>query len=136
MTRLRKCPTHRLPYPLQRYCRVLLAFHCTCKEKGSTCLCFWMCVCAQSYPTLGSPMDCSPPDSSVHGISQVRILEWVAMSSSRGSSWPRIQPTSPESPVVVGGSLPLSSLGSPKVKIYIQVNNWYQYFLTLLLFSH
>ena len=34
-------------------------------------------------------MDCSPPGSSVHGILQARILEWVAMSSSRGSSWPR-----------------------------------------------
>ena len=33
-------------------------------------------------------MDCSPPGSSVHGISQARILEWVAISSSRGSSWP------------------------------------------------
>ena len=36
-------------------------------------------------------MDCSPPDSSVHGISQARILEWVAISFSRGSSWPRDQ---------------------------------------------
>ena len=35
------------------------------------------------------PMDCSPPGSSVHGISQARILEWVAISFSRGSSWPR-----------------------------------------------
>ena len=35
------------------------------------------------------PMDCSPPGSSAHGILQARILEWVAMSSSRGSSWPR-----------------------------------------------
>ena len=34
-------------------------------------------------------MDCSPSGSSVHGILQGRILEWVAMSSSRGSSWPR-----------------------------------------------
>ena len=34
-------------------------------------------------------MDCSPPDSSVHGILQLRILEWVAMPSSRGSSQPR-----------------------------------------------
>ena len=34
-------------------------------------------------------MDCSPPGSSVHGISQARILEWVAISYSRGSSWPR-----------------------------------------------
>ena len=37
------------------------------------------------------PMDCSPPGSSVHEISQARILEWVAISSSRGSSWPRDQ---------------------------------------------
>ena len=36
-------------------------------------------------------MSCSPPGSSVHGISQARILEWVAISSSRGSSWPRDQ---------------------------------------------
>ena len=35
------------------------------------------------------PMDCSPSGSSVHGISQARILEWVAISSSRGSSWAR-----------------------------------------------
>ena len=36
-------------------------------------------------------MDCSPPGSSVHGISQARILGWVAISFSRGSSWPRAQ---------------------------------------------
>ena len=41
---------------------------------------------AQSCPTLCDPMDCSPPGSSVHGILQARILEWVAMPSSRGSS--------------------------------------------------
>ena len=39
--------------------------------------------------TLCDPMDCSPPASSVHGILQARILEWVAMPFSRGSSWPR-----------------------------------------------
>ena len=38
----------------------------------------------QSCPTLCYPMDCSPPYSSVHGILQARILEWVAMLSSRG----------------------------------------------------
>ena len=36
-------------------------------------------------------MDCSPPDSSVHGISKARVLEWVAISFSMGSSWPRDQ---------------------------------------------
>ena len=44
---------------------------------------------AQSCPTLCDPMHCSPPGSSVHGIFQVRILEWVAISFSRGSSWPK-----------------------------------------------
>ena len=40
----------------------------------------------QSCPILCNPMDCSPPGSPVHGISQARILKWVAMPSSRGSS--------------------------------------------------
>ena len=44
---------------------------------------------AQSCPTLCNPMDCSPPGSSIHGILQARGLEWVAISFSRGSSWPR-----------------------------------------------
>ena len=44
---------------------------------------------AQSCLTLHDPMDCSPPGSSVHGISQARILEWVAIPFSRGSSGPR-----------------------------------------------
>jgi len=52
------------------------------------------CMCAQllqSCPVLSDPMDCSLPSSSVHGILQERILEWVAMPSSRGSSQPRNQ---------------------------------------------
>ena len=36
-----------------------------------------VCMCAQSYPTLCDPMDCNPPGSSVHGVSQARTLEWV-----------------------------------------------------------
>ena len=44
---------------------------------------------AQSCMTLCDPMDCSPPGSSVHGILQARILEWVAISFSRGSSLTR-----------------------------------------------
>ena len=43
----------------------------------------------QSCPTLCDPMDCSLPGSSVHGILQARILEWAAISFSRGSSQPR-----------------------------------------------
>ena len=45
----------------------------------------------KSCPTLGDPMDCSPLDSSVHGILQARILERVAIPFSRGPSWPRDQ---------------------------------------------
>ena len=37
---------------------------------------------AQSFPTLSDPMDCSPPGSSVHGIFQARVLEWVAIAFS------------------------------------------------------
>ena len=43
----------------------------------------------QSYQTLCDPMNCSPPGSSVHGISEASILEWAASSSSKGSSRPR-----------------------------------------------
>ena len=43
----------------------------------------------QLCPTLCDPMDCSLPGSSTHGIFQARILEWVAISFSRGTSWPR-----------------------------------------------
>ena len=45
----------------------------------------------QSCLTLWDPMDCSPPGSSVLGILQARVLEWVTTSFSRGSSWPRDQ---------------------------------------------
>ena len=45
----------------------------------------------QSHPTLCDPMDCSSPGFSVHGILQARILEWVPMPSSRGSSQPMDQ---------------------------------------------
>ena len=54
----------------------------------------YLCMCAkllQSCSTLCNLMDHSPPASSVHGILQGRILEWVVISSPRGSSWPRDQ---------------------------------------------
>ena len=46
----------------------------------------WQVLVAQSCLTLRNPMYCSPPGSSVHGILQARVLEWVAVPSSRGSS--------------------------------------------------
>ena len=47
------------------------------------------CLFTKSCPTLCDPTNCSPPGSSIHGILQARTLEWVAISSSRGSSRPR-----------------------------------------------
>ena len=64
-----------------------------------------VCVCSVvlSSPTFCYPMDCNPQGSSVHEISQARILELVAISFSRGSSDPEIKPTSPASPEWTGG---------------------------------
>ena len=56
------------------------------------------------------PMDCSPPGFWVHGILQARILEWVAVSFSRGSSQPRIQPGSP---VLLADTLTSEPPGKP-----------------------
>ena len=68
----------------------------------------------QSCLTLCDPMDCNPVGSSVHGILQARILEWVAMLSSRASSQLRdIEPTSLLSLALAGGSLPLVPCGKP-----------------------
>ena len=56
----------------------------------------------QSCLTLCDPMDCSPPGSSVHGILQARLLEWVAISSSRGSSQPGTETVSLIPPALAG----------------------------------
>ena len=69
----------------------------TCSPVPLVYVCVWtnailsqsVCACVFSHIWLCNPKDCSPPGSSVHGILQARILEWVAISSSSGSSWPR-----------------------------------------------
>ena len=61
----------------------------TCPFVSLTNFCMCVCVVTQLYPAVCNPLDCSPPDSFVHGILQARILEWVAITSSRGSSWSR-----------------------------------------------
>ena len=70
------------------------------------CVCVCVCVCARarvlSHVWRCDPMDCSLPGSFVHGISQLRILEWFAVSSSRGSSQPRDGTTSLMSPALAG----------------------------------
>ena len=71
----------------------------------------------QSCLPLCNPMDYSPPGFSVHGILQARILEWVAMPSSRGSSWPRIS-MSLISPELAGGFLPLTISATCEVHLW------------------
>ena len=74
---------------------------------------FDLCVCVlvtQSCLTLCDPVDCSPPGSSVHGIFQARVLEWIAISFSRGSFNPGIEPGSPE---LKADSLPPEPPGKP-----------------------
>ena len=68
------------------------------------CVCVCVCVCVQllSHVWLFAAMDCSLSASSTHGISQAKILEWVAISSSRGSSQPRHQTHAHVSPVLAG----------------------------------
>ena len=67
------------------------SLHSALPSLVSVCVCMYVCVylVAQSRLTLCNSMDCSLPGSSVRGILQTRILEWVPMPSSRGSSQPR-----------------------------------------------
>ena len=83
----------------------------------------WVLV-TQSCPTLGNPIDCSPPGSSVHGILQARKLEWVVIPFSRGSSEPGIKP---RSPALREDSLLLSHQGSPhwEGKTYLKTLRWF-----------
>ena len=96
------------------------------------------CVCAQSYLTLCSSMDCSPPGSSVHGIFQARILEWGAISYSRDLLVPGIEPTSLASPALASGFFTTVPPGKPppaKAKLVLTLSihkpmcciNWPEY---------
>ena len=81
--------------------RILCLPHCNCilynwppRKPQIVCSVQFSSV-AQSCPTLCDPVDCSPPGSSFHGILQARILEWVAISISRGLPDPGIEPRPP-----------------------------------------
>ena len=81
----------------------------------------WCVSVTQSCLTLCDLMDYSPPGSSVHGILQARILEYVFISFSRGSSPPRIEP---RSPALEADFLLSEARGKPKgylAGIYIQI---------------
>ena len=75
----------------------------------------YLCMRAQSCPTLCDSMDCITPGSSVHGIFQARILEWVAISSSRGSSQPTDRTRVSCVSCIAANLLPTGSLGKPPV---------------------
>ena len=80
---------------------------------------FWgwiiiVCLVARSCPTLCNPLDYSLPSSSVHRIFQARILRWVAISPSRGSSHLGIDPVAP---ALQADSLPTEPLGKPVIMI-------------------
>ena len=71
-------------FPLEAIVQYLLTHRSQWRSTTGVCV-----LVAQSFPTLCNSMDCSPPGSSVLGILQARIREWVAIPFSRGSSWPR-----------------------------------------------
>ena len=74
---------------------------------------------AQSCLTVCNPMDCSPPGSSVHGILQTRILEWVAIPFSRGCSWLRSRTLFS---CIVGRFFTIWALGKPWIRIIRYTN--------------
>ena len=73
----------------QEYCVMKITHQINSVKHTYSFVCSCCCLAAQSCPTLCDPLDYSPPGSSSHGISQARILEWVAIPFSRGSSQPR-----------------------------------------------
>ena len=86
------------------------------------------CLVAQLCLTLCDPTGCSPPDSSLHGILQARILEWVPCPPPRDLPHPGIEPTSP---ALAGGFFTLSHQGSPYVmctfpelKFFLMAQGW------------
>ena len=87
-------------------------------------ICVNMCAKSpQLCSTLWNPMDCSPSGSSVHGILQARILEWVVRPSSRESSWPRDGTSISCVICIAGGCFTTEQLGKPYVKIVKRINN-------------
>ena len=84
-------------------------------------VCYEVCVCMLchfSHVQLCNPMDCSTPGSSVLGILWARMLEQVAVPSSRGSFWPRDEPMSLMPPALAGGFFTTSATGKPLWALY------------------
>ena len=82
-----------------------------------------LCLVAQSYLTLCDPMDCSPPGSSIHGILQTRILEWVVMPSSRWSSRPRDRT---QTSLTAGRFFTVWAIREALPPSHVEVNHWWR----------
>ena len=81
------------------------------------------CVCMllpQSCPTLCDPTDCSPPGSSVPGVLQARILEWVAVSFPGDLPDPGVEPSSP---ALQADSIPSEPPGKPPVYLHARTGS-------------
>ena len=81
-------------YPLTVYSSLFYFLCLRACVHACVCVCVCVCVCAlcaQSCPTICDQLGCSPLGSSLSGIFQARILQWVSISFSRGSSQPRDQ---------------------------------------------
>ena len=109
---------------LQPCHQMLVGLHDCCHIPSWRVMLLSFCLVAQSCPTLCNPMNYNPPGFSVHGILQARILEWVPIAFSRGSSRPRIEPGFP---ALQANSLPQSHQGSP----YLFQWSWYCLFCIL-----
>ena len=99
----------------------------------------YVCMCAKSFQsctTIWNPMHCSPPDSSVHRILQARILEWIAMPSSRESSQPRDGTWIFKSPALAGGFFTASATWEAYIYLYIYNIYLYIYIYILLYITY
>ena len=79
------------------------------------------CSFTQSSLTLCDPMDCSPSGSSVHGIFQAGILEWLPLPTPRDLPDPGIEPESPASPALAGGFFITELPGKPSDNRHLHV---------------
>ena len=100
----------------RRFCRARMTTVCSVAQLHLT-LCDPMDCSPPPWGRTGDPMDCGPPGSSVHGILQARILEWVTMPSSRGSSQPRDRT---HVFCIAGGFFTTGSPGKPRMTTMLQ----------------
>ena len=85
-------------------------------------VCVCVCVCVQSCPTLCDAMDYILPGLSVHGILQVRILEWIAISVFRDLANPGIEPRSPALQEPPDANIYIRNILYPATDVLFDVN--------------